>query len=67
MREKILSVLANDTRIANAVIVAGIALAGVGHILIMYGSYFKGLKTGVELRDDYYYQKEIREYESREN
>lgn len=60
---KMLSKIANDSFLSNLCIFGGITLASIGHIMIAYGSYYRGLHYGVEIRDEYYYQKEIENYE----
>lgn len=69
MNEKMLSLLskvANRPTVANALVISGIISTCIGNVLIMYGSYYRGVKNGVEARDDYYLQKEIKEYEKRQ-
>lgn len=69
MNKKMLSLLseiANRPAVANALVISGIIFTTLGNVLVMYGSYYRGVKNGVEARDDYYLQKEIKEYEKRQ-
>ena len=60
----LLSKIANSPTIANTLVISGIIFTTVGNVLVMYGAYYRGVKRGVEARDDYYLQKEIKEYEN---
>lgn len=59
---KLLSKIANNSFLQNSCIFGGMALASIGGLLSLYGAYYRGLKYGVEIRDEYYYQKEIENY-----
>ncbi len=60
---KLLTKIANNRRASNALTYGGITLVAIGNILAIYGAYYRGVNNGVEARDEYYYQKEIKDYE----
>ena len=60
---KALTVLANNPILSDTLTFGGIIFATVGNIMILYGSFFRGLNKGVETRDNYYYEKEMTDYE----
>ena len=63
---KLYSRLANDSNLSGIVSGFGLTLMGAGLMLLSIGTYYKGVHTGVEARDQYYYEKEIKEYENRQ-
>ncbi len=59
---KLLSKIANDKFLQNICIFGGMTIASIGELVALYGAYYRGLNYGVEIRDEYYYQKEIENY-----
>ena len=62
-----LTILANSPKLSGVMIVSGIIFGALSNVLVMYGAYYKGLNSGVEARDDYYYKKEMKAYEESRN
>lgn len=68
MNERInglLTKVVNSKHMAGGIILLGIIFSGLGVVSVMYGAYYKGVKNGVDARDEYYYQKEIKDYEQK--
>lgn len=64
---KLLSCLVNDEKIQKMVLVGGVALSAIANTAVFVGVYYLALHKGVELRDAYYYENEVKEYEERKN
>ena len=63
MMNKLLTKLANDSRLTKGVVGAGLAMSIISNVIIFVGVYYTALNKGVELRDEYYYQEEVKKYE----
>ena len=59
---KLLTKIANDTKLQKATVFTGFALATISNILVYVGLYYSALKKGVEVRDQYYYEEECKAY-----
>ena len=62
---KLLTKLANSKKLQTTLMVTGSAIISVGSLLLMYGSYYLGVKNGVDARDEYYFAKEKEAYEKK--
>lgn len=60
-----LSRIANDEKAASALVFIGVALGTLAEILIFTGAHYQALHKGVEIRDDYYFEKEKKAYEEK--
>lgn len=61
---KLLTKIANDAMLSKGVIFTGLALSIAGNVITFVGVYYTALRKGVELRDEEYYQEEVRKYEN---
>ena len=64
---KLLMKLANDERISKGVVLTGMAMSIVSNVIVFVGVYYTALHRGAEIRDEYYYQEEVRRYEENQN
>ena len=60
---KLLTKVANSSKLQKATVLSGCALATISNVLVFVGVYYIALKKGVELRDQYYYEEEVKNYE----
>lgn len=61
---KLLTKIANDAMLSKGVIFTGLALSIASNVITFVGVYYTALRKGVELRDEEYYQEEVRKYEN---
>lgn len=54
-----LSRLANNEKAADTLVYVGIFGSSLFSAIAIGAAYFRGLRKGVDIRDDYYYEKEI--------
>ena len=54
--------VANNRRLSSAIAYVGIALGAVCNIVAMAAVFYNGMRKGVDERDEYYYQEELRRY-----
>lgn len=57
--------LANNRKLSSALAFAGIVGACVCNIVTIVSIYYNGMRKGVDDRDDYYYEKEMKAYKER--
>lgn len=55
---KLLTRIANSKKASGIMIIGGSMMSCVGSLLILFGSYYRGVKNGADAMDEYY-QKEI--------
>ena len=60
---KLLTKIANNSKLQRATVLSGCALATISNVMVFVGVYYIALKKGVELRDQYYYEEEVKSYE----
>lgn len=60
---KLLTKIANSSKLQKATVLSGCTLATISNVLVFVGVYYIALKKGVELRDQYYYEEEVKKYE----
>lgn len=60
---KFLTKLVNNDKLSMGVVGAGLAMSIVSNVIVFVGVYYTALHKGVELREEYYYQEEVRRYE----
>lgn len=60
---KLLSNLANNEKLSTAVMLTGLGLSIAGNALMYIGVYYLALRKGVEIRDNFYYEEEVKKYE----
>lgn len=60
---KFLTKLVNDEHLSMGVVATGLAMSIVSNVIVFVGVYYTALHKGAELRDEYYYQEEVRKYE----
>lgn len=61
---KLLTKIANNAMLSKSVIFTGLAMSAISNVAIFVGVYYTALRKGVELRDEEYYQEEVRKYEN---
>ena len=61
---KLLTKIANNAMLSKSVIFTGLAMSAISNVVIFVGVYYTALRKGVELRDEEYYQEEVKKYES---
>ena len=54
--------VANNRRLSSTIAYIGIALGAVCHIVALSAIFYNGMRKGVDERDEYYYQEELRRY-----
>ena len=52
--------LANNEKLADTLVYVGIAGSAFFSALAAGAAYFRGMRRGVDIRDDYYYEKEMK-------
>lgn len=63
MKQNFFSKIANNEKLADGLVYFGI-LGSIACTMISVGAaYLRGMRRGVDIRDDYYYEKEVKEYE----
>ena len=55
----IFSKVANNEKLADALVYVGIFGSAIFSSIAMCAAYLRGMRKGVDVRDDYYYEKEI--------
>ena len=54
--------MANDRKMSSVIAFAAIGLATVCHIVAISAIFYNGMRKGVDKRDEFYYQEELRRY-----
>lgn len=57
--------LANNRKLSSAIAFAGMAGACICNIVTIVAIYYNGMRKGVDVRDDYYFDREMAAYEER--
>ncbi len=61
----LLTRLANNDKVSTGMVYGGILLAAIANTLIFTGAHYSALKKGVEIRDEYYFEKEKSAFEKK--
>lgn len=59
MKPTLYTRIANNEKLATGLVVAGIFGSAIFNAVAITAAYFRGMRKGVDIRDDYYYEKEI--------
>lgn len=64
---KLLTKMVNNEALSKGVVLTGLAMSIVSNVVVFVGVYYTALHRGAELRDEYYYQEEVKKYEEQRN